>query len=187
MNHSAAPAIGAASGCAVARTTRSTPSPPIPARRSQSRCTRSSGRSSSPSGSGSSTKSFSVPCPLTNRVTPPGYGPPGPSRRSAGRAVSRSAGQPSGRSALGPSAGRGGEGLLHQVRGSGVQPHHPGVAAEPRLLPPGEPPGGPHRLVPGLLVGPLAGQVAQDLGVAKGPRRRGSLAQTLLGETTHLV
>src|SRR5689334_19245688 len=48
------------------RTTRSTPSPPMPARRSQSARTRSGERSpwTDPSKSGSSTKSFCVPCPL---------------------------------------------------------------------------------------------------------------------------
>ena len=48
--------------------TRSTPSPPIPARRSQSARTRAADRSpwTEPSWSGSSTKSFSVPWPLRN-------------------------------------------------------------------------------------------------------------------------
>src|SRR5882757_1703260 len=49
-------------------TTRSTPSAPRPRRRSHSAWTRLSVRSSVPSGSGSSTKSFSVPCPLTNSI-----------------------------------------------------------------------------------------------------------------------
>src|SRR5690242_16507337 len=50
------------------RTTRSTPSPPMPARRSQRARTRSAERSpcTEPSWSGSRTKSFSVPCPLRN-------------------------------------------------------------------------------------------------------------------------
>src|SRR6478752_9738560 len=54
------------------RTTRSTPSPPMPARRSHRARTRSAICSSDrspwtlPSWSGSSTKSFSVPCPLRN-------------------------------------------------------------------------------------------------------------------------
>src|SRR3954454_17261507 len=48
------------------RTTRSTPSPPMPARRSQSARTRSADKSpcTDSSWSGSSTKSFSVPWPF---------------------------------------------------------------------------------------------------------------------------
>lgn len=66
MNHSASAAIGAAAGSLAERTTRSRPSPPIPARRSQSRATSAGPRASRPSGSGMITKSFSVPWPLTN-------------------------------------------------------------------------------------------------------------------------
>src|SRR5690242_7368905 len=54
---------------APSRATRSTPSAPRPARRSHSARTRS-GVSSAPGRSGSSTKSFSVPCPLTNLTRP---------------------------------------------------------------------------------------------------------------------
>src|SRR6266508_3654315 len=48
--------------------TRSTPSPPIPACRSHRNRTSSASRSpcTVPSGSGSSTKSFSVPCPFSH-------------------------------------------------------------------------------------------------------------------------
>src|SRR3954451_5726761 len=48
------------------RITRSPPSPPIPARRSHRARTRAGSRSpwTDPSWSGSSTKSFSVPCPF---------------------------------------------------------------------------------------------------------------------------
>src|SRR6266508_3330865 len=62
MNQSA-PVPGAA------RTTRSTPSPPMPRCRSQSAATRCGVSSIAPSGSGSSTKSLPVPCPLANRMT----------------------------------------------------------------------------------------------------------------------
>ena len=56
-------ATAAGSSDAPQRTTRMTPSPPIPARRSHSSATSSGARSpcTEPSGSGSSTKSFSVP------------------------------------------------------------------------------------------------------------------------------
>src|SRR3954449_7033919 len=62
MNHSASGPSGRLS----LRTTRRTPSPPMPARRSQSARTRSAERSpcTDSSWSGSSTKSFSVPWPL---------------------------------------------------------------------------------------------------------------------------
>src|SRR6266536_678496 len=55
---------------AALRTTRSTPSAPSPARRSHSRATSRAERSSSPSGSGRITKSFSAPCPFANRMAP---------------------------------------------------------------------------------------------------------------------
>src|SRR5680860_161042 len=68
MNHSASSraAIAAGSSYASHRITRITPSPPIPARRSHRAATSSPEREpcTLPSGSGSSTKSFSVPCPL---------------------------------------------------------------------------------------------------------------------------
>src|SRR3954447_5645408 len=59
MNHRTSPA-------SIERTTRSTPSAPMPARRSQSALTRAGVSSSGPSPGGSSTKSLPVPCPLTN-------------------------------------------------------------------------------------------------------------------------
>src|SRR6185369_7590437 len=74
MNHRAAPGAAAA-GSAAASTTLSTPSAPTPNRRSQSARTSSGVSSRSPSGSGTITKSFPVPCPLTNR-TQQSYGAP---------------------------------------------------------------------------------------------------------------
>src|SRR5438270_9234227 len=53
------------SATSIDRTTRSTPSPPMPARRSQSARTNAGVSSSGPSPGGSSTKSLHVPCPLT--------------------------------------------------------------------------------------------------------------------------
>src|SRR4051794_12111236 len=130
MNHSASPAWSATSGDAALRTTRITPWPPMPARRSASRRTRSADRSSRPSGSGTSTKSFSVPCPLLNRsrsLTDPSSG-------IAGLAddVQRTAAQ---------------RGVV--VR----QPDDPAVAPEPRLLAPGQAPGQPGGLL--LRLGPV--------------------------------
>src|SRR4051794_9853093 len=96
MNHSASAAIDTASGCAAERTTRSSPSPPSPARRSHSRATRAGGRSSRPSGSGTITKSFSVRGPLRNR-RPFGISLPAPSygeRAGAGGGVGRGGGSP---------------------------------------------------------------------------------------------
>ena len=74
MNHSASAAwLGSATAV---RITRSTPSPPMPARRSQRATTRAAARSpcTDPSGSGSSTKSFSVPWPLRKGIGG-GHGP----------------------------------------------------------------------------------------------------------------
>ena len=60
--------LGAAHSWQSVRTTRSTPSAPSPARRSHNRATRPARRSSALPGSGRITKSFSVPCPLPNRM-----------------------------------------------------------------------------------------------------------------------
>src|SRR4051812_23160291 len=43
-----------------------------------------------------------------------------------------------------PGSGQFGQRAVHQVRVVGGQPDHPRVAPEPGLLPPDEPPGGPH-------------------------------------------
>src|SRR3954453_18990716 len=71
MNKSAPPRTATACGSSVAsvRTTRSTPSAPMPERRSHNAATSAGSRScrTLPSGSGSSTKSFSVPWPLRKR------------------------------------------------------------------------------------------------------------------------
>src|SRR5690606_5146484 len=130
-----------------------TPSPPIPVRRSQIAATVSGLSSSRPSGSGMMTKSFSVPWPFTNRMSP---------ECRAGRggrlphALERAAGK------------------VGRVEG---EPDHPGVAAEPGLLPPGDPAGGPDRLPPGLLLAPLPGEVPQHLRVPERPARRPPLGE----------
>ena len=71
MNQTASPRAATAAGSSVAsvRTTRITPSPPIPVRRLQSAATCSGVSSSVPLASGTSTKSFSVPCPLTKEIS----------------------------------------------------------------------------------------------------------------------
>ena len=75
MNHVAAPAsipARAAAGESV-RATRRTPSAPMPRRRwhrARTSAPSSASRSIAPSGSGRTTKSFSVPCPLTNSTLP---------------------------------------------------------------------------------------------------------------------
>src|ERR1043165_8369002 len=68
MNHSAVPADASASGWAALRTTRRTPSAPMPRRRSQSAATNVGVNGSVPSGSGRMTKSLPVPCPLAKRM-----------------------------------------------------------------------------------------------------------------------
>src|SRR5689334_21264675 len=73
MNQAAWPTYCSPSGSFAHGTTRSTPSAPRPARRSHRRCTSSGVSSREPSGSGSSTKSFSVPCPFRKRTLSP-YG-----------------------------------------------------------------------------------------------------------------
>src|SRR5699024_6412974 len=66
MNQAASESIPRAAG----RTTRSTPSAPRPRLRSQSAATRRSPSSRRASASGSTTKSFCVPCPLRNSIPP---------------------------------------------------------------------------------------------------------------------
>ena len=68
MNHSACSAIARASGWAADRTTCSSPSPPMPAGGRRAAATTASGRSRALSGSGTITKSFSVPCPLRKAI-----------------------------------------------------------------------------------------------------------------------
>ena len=108
-------------------TTRMTPSPPMPARRSASRAACSAVSSRTPSRSGTRTKSFSVPWPLVKAVW------------SAMRAIvpDRRAHQR--------------QRLLGQVGGERVEPGDPRVGAEPRLLPAGEPSGQRGRLLLGLV------------------------------------
>src|SRR5690348_5172028 len=75
MNQVASPRAATAEGSSVAsvRTTRMTPSAPMPARRSHSRRTCCSSSSCRPLASGISTKSFWVPCPLTNAYSTPRF------------------------------------------------------------------------------------------------------------------
>src|SRR6185503_407581 len=133
-----------AASAAPAVVTRSTPSAPSPRRRSHSAATAAGASANSAATSGSSTKSFWVPWPLTN-LTPPnvtwsGYVPPHPQGRI--------------------------DVVLHA--GRTVQPSHAVVAAKPRPLPAhiatGPDEGAHPRLVE--LVGSPAGiQRGQHLGV----------------------
>src|SRR6478752_5823489 len=99
-------------------TTRMTPSAPMPALRSHRARTRPAVRSRTSSGSGRSTKSFSVPCPLTN------------SGADAGVDTALAYG----------GAGHRLQGAIRQVGAGGIQLDHPGVASEPGSLPADEPP-----------------------------------------------
>src|SRR6476660_9339466 len=110
-------------------TTRMTPSPPIPARRSASRDACCAVRSRTPSRSGTSTKSFSVPWPLVKAVW------------SAMRSIvpDRCPDQH--------------HRLLGQVGGQRVEPDDARVGVEPRLLTAGEAPGQRGRLLLHLLSG----------------------------------
>src|SRR6478735_5301665 len=96
-----------------------TPSAPMPARRSQIARTSAGSSSKVSAASGSSTKSFSVPCPLTKAM---------PSATSA-------------------SLRRGQQHLdgVDQVAAGSVQPGDTSIAVEPGPLAPDEPAGGPNR------------------------------------------
>src|SRR4051794_38412750 len=118
MNHSTSWPSPSAS--APARTTRISPSPPRPARRSHRADTVDAASSSRPSGSGRRTKSFSVPWPLTKRTAVPGVWVTG---SAYGRGTSE-IDDPGG-----------------QVGGVVRQPDHARVAPEPQLLAPRVPPG----------------------------------------------
>src|SRR6476619_5518067 len=138
MNHRASEAC-ARMPPSVARavgTTRMTPSPPMPARRSASRAACCAVRSRTPSRSGTRTKSFSVPWPLVKAVW------------SAMRAILPDRGL------------RHSHRLLAQVRREGVEPGDAGVGVEPRLLPTHEPPSQGD----GLLLRLLRGHRAVELG-----------------------
>src|SRR5690348_12038772 len=69
MNHSAPAEDASASGWAALRTTRSTPSAPMPRRRSHRAATRAGVSGRVPSGSGRMTKSLPVPWPFAKRMT----------------------------------------------------------------------------------------------------------------------
>ena len=133
----------------------------MPARRSASSRTCSAVRSRVPSRSGTRTKSFSVPCPLVKwrrRCQPsPSLCRPRRPDATRPRAAPLEPGRPAAR--------------------SGVEPGDPRVGAEPRLLPPGEPPGAQRRcrrrpraaLMPAVEVAPAPG-VAERPGARCGPR-----------------
>ena len=127
-------------------------------------------RSSSPSGSCSSTKSFSVPWPLAQRLPASVIGPPchgvRPRRvRRHGRARRRP------RTPTDDPQRRGDQ--------AGVvvsQPGDPRVPAEPGLLATGEPAGGGHRSLAGLGLVDPPGEQVEHLRVAERPGRGPPLA-----------
>src|SRR5215204_1054404 len=156
MNHS--PSRGTPSSAA-ARTTRSTPSAPIPPCRSHRARTRAAVRSRAASGSGSTTKSLPVPWPLAN-----GTGCTGPSLRGTDRVEHRT----------------------QQIRPRPVQPPDPRVAAEPGPLPPDEPAGGGHGVPGGGVEAALAVQRGDHLPVAERPGGRAPLTQADLQQPADL-
>src|SRR5687767_12007149 len=149
MNHSASSAMDAAAGSAAQRTTRSTPSAPSPACRPQIAATRVGVSSRAPSRSGTSTKSFSVPCPFAARMVPRLRVGAAPGRRHVEVLCDL-------------------DGPAHQRRVVMAEPVHARVSAEPGFLAAGEAPGGPDRLLEGALLGPLAREVPQYVRVAQG-------------------
>src|SRR5690625_2972818 len=108
---------GASMPARAVRTARITPSAPIPARRSASATTAAASRSSSPSGSSRTTKSFSVPWPLVKR-------------RGEVMAMSLCRGGRAGRTGAADLT----QGPPGQVPRLDVEPPHPGIATEPRVL-----------------------------------------------------
>src|SRR6478735_5259883 len=150
MNHRPSPA-GA---------TLITPSPPIPARRSQMARTRSGSNSRVPAASGNSTKSFSVPCPFTNAM-------PSPTPTSLRSGQERVDG-------------------LDQVGPGCVEPPDPVVATEPRSLPSDEPPGGLHRRRHSLGGSRSTVDDLDELRIAQCARGRAALAQPSVEQGAHL-
>src|SRR5690606_13339367 len=158
-----------------------TPSAPIPAYRSVIRRTvaASSVSRSTSSASGTSTKSFCVPWPLTKLmlvaidVLVPFVriarlrSVPAARRRSRSTIVSQR--------------------LLHEVGGVEWQPGDALVLAEPRMLAAGEAARSSHGLVLRLLLAALAGQERQHLGIAEGATGRGPLPQALGLQPADLV
>src|SRR6516165_7614897 len=143
---------------------RSTPSAPNPRRRSHTAATRASVSTSSASRSGSSTKSFWVPCPLA-KITRSGYLPPRPQRAvdDAG-----TIGTPSFR----------------------VEPVHPVVPAKPRPLPAHVASGAQVCLLPRIteFVGTTARvERRQHLRIPQGPRGGDPVAQALAQSCAYLV
>jgi len=68
-----------------------------------------------------------------------------------------------------------------------VQPDHPGIPAEPRFLPPGEPLGGLDGLSQGLVLRALPGQEPEHLRVAERPAGRFPLSQAGPVQPGHLT
>src|SRR6478672_7704289 len=164
MNQRAEPAWARTVGSSArsAGTMRMTPSPPTPARRSARAAARAAVRPRAPSRSGTSTKSFSVPCPLV-KVS-----------RSAMRTI----------------VGHVLEDPVDEVVpgfGEGVEPGDPGAGPEPRLLAAHEPPGAQRGLGDGILERRRAVDDGQRLGVPDRPARGASLAQAVRDEPAGLV
>src|SRR6478672_2966008 len=164
MNQRAEPAWARTAGSSArsAGTTRMTPSPPTPARRSARAAARAAVRPRAPSRSGTSTKSFSVPCPLV-KVS-----------RSAMRTIV-------------------GHVLQHPVTQvvrvvlERVEPRHPRVGPEPRLLATHEPPSAQRGVGDGILERARAVDDGERLGVADGPARRAPLAQAEVDQAPGLL
>ncbi len=152
--------------CFAVRTTRSTPSAPMPRRRSQSAATRPGVSSSAPSGSGRMTKSLPVPWPLMNctpdhpEVSPAVTDP----RRAFANCVTHPCLPEPPRTR--PNYRQRGR---EQIRSGGVQPGDPGITAEPGPLPADEPPGGPYGLGPRLRFGEFTVEQPQHLLVPECP------------------
>src|SRR6187200_3677634 len=164
MNQRAAPAWARTAGSSArsAGTTRMTPSPPTPARRSARAAARAAVRPRMPSRSGTSTKSFSVPCPLVK--------------------VSRSAMRTIVGHVLDDPVDEGVPGTCE-----GVEPADSRVGPEPRLLAAHQPPGAQRGVGDGILERGRAVDDGERLGVADRPARRASLAQAERHEPAGLV
>src|SRR6266705_2309101 len=74
-----------------------------------------------------------------------------------------------------------------QIRPGRVEPDHARIAAEPRLLPAREAPGGPDGLITRPRLRPLAGQEPQHLRVAEGAARGFTCAQPSGLQAAHLI
>src|SRR6478609_5519790 len=164
MNHRAEPAWARTAGSSErsAGTTRMTPSPPMPARRSASHAARAAVRSRAPSRSGTSTKSFSVPCPLV-KVSGSAM------RTIVGHVLDDPVDQ------------------VVPVALERIEPGDPRVRAEPRLLAAHQPPGAQGGVGDGILERARAVDDGERLGVADGSARGAALAQADVDERAGLV